>query len=1615
MSHWRAPLRKFSRFILAILLGIFAVLTLLLGLVLAVMEFPNVALRPVNRILEPVFEGRLVINDIQKVSLHGAVGVDAIVIDPQGKTVAQVHDLSGKIDVIDLLREVLSSSQDLNLLIRDIQAKHIELSLDTGLDGALRLAQALTPTPSSRPAKNTSGAVNVVISNIDVENAWVYGSPSPALPLDLSLKQLSTSLRYEQQWLTIAPVVGAGVARAPVSGPLQLNAELRLRFFEEQAGASEVVDPLIDLESASKAELTIGDSSVYVTFDRAAPRVESQIQLRLSAEHARELKLGHADVDLDLAVQGTAAQLEAQIRSLSPGAQAQAHIKLTQDSSVQRVSGILSTQAFDLARVGVDELSPITSELKWSLAHVRTRPFADLLAYEAELSGQVQSFQLMAQRIPTVSIKASAQNGKIQALVIPLNEAHVSERDAANRINAQIQLGSAGSFESAAVELDFDAAWLNLVDERLTVGPGRLKAEGRYDAASQLIQLKANCELARSAWDKQVRAEHLELSVYAAGSLMDPHISTQIKAREIQAADRSFDGVTVTAQGTLSSALVSGRVTEQERSLELSAKLRWNEPGFTIERARLTVDAARTSVGFEVDQITIEARRTHFDGLRTTSVPDARLSGAIYPDRIDVRGSLRDVAIGRWSETLGIADVPVDGVIDLDTDISVGSGYVKGRAHVLVSFLTVKQELQLALPPVHLELDAVGTGRALDLVAHLHRQDGKDTAPHAEFTLHTQTPRLSEFNQTELLFSRLQSFELQGFLPLRLANKWLPPDVALDGNVHVFAELDRENQRDFPEVKLRASTLGLIAHLPLSRANESVTGPENAAVTESATAVESTTATERATASSSEIKMMSEQESVNESKTSDTSSPKNNVQKRVVSEDIDLTLSASYSPSRGETRLLVGASSNDQLLIGARLAIDRSPRTLLDFSREQLMDLPMEGELWVLPRDLASWPEPLRSTTLRGRVKGRASLRGSLSRPQLEASINGTNLAFVQDEEWELIAKESSARFHYDSKELTVQFNSSGGDRFHAEVDARLLAPWDALQMRPVPHELDAKINLERLPLSLIPTLAHRSIQGSAGAKVTISDWGTDKRLVEGRVTLNDATIDEIPINGAELKLGVDPERARLDLSLNQNDYRFEAHGEAVLVNDSSWLPTVSDSIHADVLVEEFPLELLRPFVGSVLAELTGTLHAQAHLEREGTKQELGGDISIKDGSFQIPQLGQRFSDVDARLQVMRDGRILMKNASFRGASGKGSLQLDGQMDAWRPKNLQARLTVDRQERLPLSMAGLGLGEFWGDIETEVDLEYEKKEIIVSTKVREFQLRFPELPTSQVQGLGASEDVFVGTQLKNNEWVEIPLQPVSNSTASDDPWRLLVRIDLGKKLWLQQGPTRRVQLEGQFEIDAKEQLRIAGQIRIPRGRVEINGRMFEVSEGTLSFQEDDPSNPILLAEARWLSSEGIAVVARFSGPVKNGEMSLSSEPALPQDQVLSLLLFGDTGGLSNLGADQAQSDSAAQAAQIGGSFASLGLNKALGRVDAVDLSTRVRSSDSGGVRPEVVMQLTNSLSAQLGYNLEEPSPGKSPDRTLLSFELRVVGGHSLSATVGDRGSSLLDWVWRYKY
>ena len=44
-----------------------------------------------------------------------------------------------------------------------------------------------------------------------------------------------------------------------------------------------------------------------------------------------------------------------------------------------------------------------------------------------------------------------------------------------------------------------------------------------------------------------------------------------------------------------------------------------------------------------------------------------------------------------------------------------------------------------------------------------------------------------------------------------------------------------------------------------------------------------------------------------------------------------------------------------------------------------------------------------------------------------------------------------------------------------------------------------------------------------------------------------------------------------------------------------------------------------------------------------------------------------------------------------------------------------------------------------------------------------------------------------------------------------------------------------------------------------------------------------------------------------------------------------------------------------------------------------------------------------------------PPPGTNSDKTLLTLDWRFKRNWSMEATFGDQGSSIMDFVWRYRY
>lgn len=83
---------------------------------------------------------------------------------------------------------------------------------------------------------------------------------------------------------------------------------------------------------------------------------------------------------------------------------------------------------------------------------------------------------------------------------------------------------------------------------------------------------------------------------------------------------------------------------------------------------------------------------------------------------------------------------------------------------------------------------------------------------------------------------------------------------------------------------------------------------------------------------------------------------------------------------------------------------------------------------------------------------------------------------------------------------------------------------------------------------------------------------------------------------------------------------------------------------------------------------------------------------------------------------------------------------------------------------------------------------------------------------------------------------------------------------------------------------------ITGTIDYRRGFLDFLDRRFNIREGTVRFIGETPPDPRITLEAA-AQAPTITGIVRVTGPASDPKLTLSSEPALPQDEVLSRLLF----------------------------------------------------------------------------------------------------------------------------
>ena len=94
--------------------------------------------------------------------------------------------------------------------------------------------------------------------------------------------------------------------------------------------------------------------------------------------------------------------------------------------------------------------------------------------------------------------------------------------------------------------------------------------------------------------------------------------------------------------------------------------------------------------------------------------------------------------------------------------------------------------------------------------------------------------------------------------------------------------------------------------------------------------------------------------------------------------------------------------------------------------------------------------------------------------------------------------------------------------------------------------------------------------------------------------------------------------------------------------------------------------------------------------------------------------------------------------------------------------------------------------------------------------------------------------------------------------------------------------------------------RLTGDVYLVRGNLSFAGRRFDLQDGRIIFTGESPINPLITLNASE-DIDGVSVAVNVTGRSLTPQISFTSNPALPADEVLSRILFGNSvGSLSPL-------------------------------------------------------------------------------------------------------------------
>ncbi|MBM5812089.1 MAG: hypothetical protein FJ191_09015 [Gammaproteobacteria bacterium] len=266
---------------------------------------------------------------------------------------------------------------------------------------------------------------------------------------------------------------------------------------------------------------------------------------------------------------------------------------------------------------------------------------------------------------------------------------------------------------------------------------------------------------------------------------------------------------------------------------------------------------------------------------------------------------------------------------------------------------------------------------------------------------------------------------------------------------------------------------------------------------------------------------------------------------------------------------------------------------------------------------------------------------------------------------------------------------------------------------------------------------------------------------------------------------------------------------------------------------------------------------------------ELAGEMRLTDGALDFYQANLRLRDVGAVL-MLRDDRLMLNASALAGA---GRLQADGEL-GWHERRLAGHLALRGEELL---LIDLPEARVLAAPDLRFDFTDRRVEVSGSVTVSEARLR-PADTASAV--LASPDERLVGTgddRVDRGLALHSDLRLLLGERVELDAWGLRGRITGALRL----------------RSHPHEPATATGELGITAGRYRAYTRELAVERGRLLFGGGPVTDPgVDLRAARSVPGHQVGVLVR--GPLRHPQLTLYSEPSLPQAQIAALLIVGRT-------------------------------------------------------------------------------------------------------------------------